>query len=66
MKINSMLVDRVAFLSFTFTPLELLNNLPTSIMIPIIYGLIKRLNTEINQCLLKNFPKPGVLTFSAA
>ena len=32
-------------------------------MIPNIYGLIKRLNTEINQCLLKNFAKPGFLIF---
>ena len=32
-------------------------------MIPSIYGLIKRLNTEINQCLLKNFAKPGFLIF---
>ena len=34
-----------------------------SSMIPNIYGLIKRLNTEINQCLLKNFAKPGFLFF---
>ena len=34
-----------------------------SIIILSIYDLIKQLNIEINQCLLKNFAKPGFLIF---
>ena len=65
-KPNSMLVGREAFLRYTLTPLQLKNISKISAMIPKIYDLIKRLNIEINPCLLKNFAKLGFLIFSAA
>ena len=65
LKLNSMLVGRVAFLHFTLTTLRTLQHSPMSTMIPNIYGLIKRLNIEINECLLRNFAKPEFLIFSA-
>ena len=62
-KLNSMLLSRAVFCALPSPFSELQNNSLISTMILSIYGLIKWLNTEIKQCLLKHFAKPGFLIF---
>ena len=63
MKLNSMLFGMAAFLRFTLTTLRTLKQFTNVDNDSKYFGLIKQLNTEIDQSLLKNFAQPRFLIF---